>query len=130
MTTEGVSSNGDGFSGLFEASPDYHVHTSVAAELGMLLGLVALVGAPFSVMQALALGGAVLGFGFSFVGLVATSRPNVAGGALAPLGLVFSFVAAGLIGLRYLGVDTAFGDEFVPTLGDWLDALNSRIPQS
>lgn len=130
MTTGGVPSNGDGFSSLFEASPDYPVHTSVAAELGMLIGLGAFVAAPFSVMQVLALGAAVLGFGFSFVGLVTTSRPHVAGGALAPLGLVLSFVAAGLIGLRYLGVDTAFGDEFVPTLGDWLGALNARIPQS
>ena len=32
------------------------------------------------------------------------------------------------IGLRYVGVDTAFGDALAPTLADWLAALNALLP--
>jgi hypothetical protein len=128
MVTGPVSSDGDGLSALFEASPDPQVHTSAAAELGLLLGLFALLAAPFSVMHALSLGSAVLAAVLAVVGLATTSRPTVAGRALAPVGLSFSLIALGLVGLRYLGVDTAFGDELVPTLGNWLTALNSMLP--
>lgn len=128
MVTGGVSPHDDGLAGLFEASPDPRVHTSAAAELGFLFGLFAILAAPFSVMHALALGAGVLGIALGFVGLAATSRPNVAGGALTPFALGFALVAVILVGLRYLGVDTAFGDELLPTLGAWLHALNAQLP--
>jgi hypothetical protein len=130
MATGGVASEGDGLPALFEASPDPHVHTSVGAELGLLLGLFALLAAPFSVMQALSLSTAGLAAVLSLVGVAATSRPNVAGGALAPLGLACSFAALAMVGLRYLGLDTAFGDDLVPILREWLNALNARLPRS
>lgn len=130
MTTGGVSFGDDGLPGLFEASPDHGVHTSAAAELGLLLGLFAFLAAPFSVMHTLALGAAALAIALAFVGLAATSRPNVAGSALVALGMAFSVAALVLLGLRYLGVDTAFGDELIPALGEWLAELNSQIPQS
>jgi hypothetical protein len=130
MATGGVSPHDDGLAGLFEASPDLRVHTSAAAELGFLLGLFAILAAPFSVMHALSLGAGVLGVALGFVGLASTSRPNVAGGALTPLAMGFAFSALVLVGLRYLGVDTAFGDELLPTLGAWLDAINAKLPQA
>src|SRR5918999_1752785 len=88
MTTGGISSGDDGLSALFEASPDRQVHTSVAAETGLILGLFALFAAPFSVMHGLALGAAALGAVLAFLGVVRTSNhPDVAGRAIAPLGL-------------------------------------------
>jgi hypothetical protein len=128
MATGGLSSGDDGLSGLFDASPDRQVHTSAAAGSGFLLGLFALFSAPFSVMIGLSLGAATLGAVLGFAGVVRTSNPNVAGRALAPLGLAFSLVALAMLGLRYLGVDTAFGDEMLPTLADWLASLNAQLP--
>lgn len=114
---------------LFDSSPDVPVHTSAAAETGFLLGLAALLAAPFAVMHGLVLGvGAVAAF-LALVGLGATSRPNVSGRALAPFGLLFALAALVLVGLRYLGVDTTFGDPFVPTIGGWLEDLNSLFPR-
>jgi hypothetical protein len=129
MATGGVPSNDAGLSELFAGSPDLQVHTSAAAEAGLLLGLFALLAAPFSLMQTLSLGTASVAAVLAFVGVATTSRPNVAGSALAPLGLAFSLVALILVGLRYLGVDTAFGDELIPVLGEWLAGLNERLPQ-
>jgi hypothetical protein len=65
----------------------------------------------------------------AFVGVVTTSRPNVAGRALAPLGLACSIVALALVGLRYLSLDTAFGDDLLPAIGAWLRSLNADFPQ-
>lgn len=114
---------------LFESSLEVPVHTSAAAELGFLLGLVVLIAAPFSVMHGLVLGAGGVSAVLALVGLGTTSRPNVGGRALAPLGLLFAVVALVLVGLRYLGVDTTFGDPFVPTIGDWLEDLNSLFPR-
>ncbi len=115
--------------GSFDSAPDPGVHTSVAAETAFVLGLVALAATPFSVMHAVSLATGVVCFVFGFVGLASTSRPNVAGGALAPLGLLFGCAALVVVGLRYLGVDTAFGDELLPTLSKWMEELNSRVPR-
>lgn len=125
MAAGGISSQGDDLAGLFDASPDPRVQTSAAAELAFLLGLFAVLAAPFSVMHALALAASILGIAFGIVGLATTSRPNVAGGALTPLALLFAFTAVIVVGLRYFGVETAFGDELLPTLGDWLQTLNA-----
>jgi hypothetical protein len=130
MATGDVPSREDGISALFERSQDFQVHTSAAAQLGLLLGLVALVAAPFSVMHAVSLGTAAVAGVLALVGVAMTSRPNVAGSALAPLGLAFSLVSLALVGLRHLGVDTAFGDELVPVLAEWLAVLNALIPPS
>jgi hypothetical protein len=130
VATYGVSPEDEGsLRALFEASPDVEIHTSAAAETGFLLGLVALVAAPFSVMYAVSVGAGGLGFFFAFVGLATTSRPHVAGRALAPLGLALAFTALVLVGLRFLGLDTAFGDGLVPTIGGWLENVNARFPQ-
>lgn len=117
-----------GISELFDASPEVEAHTSLAAELALLLGLAALLVSPFSVMFAVSAGLAVLGFLFAMVGLATTSRRDVTGGLLVPLGLVFSLATFTVLGLRYLGIDTAFGDELMPHLRAWLEFLNSRLP--
>lgn len=129
MATGHASSHDDSFSELFASSPDLPVHISAAAEAGLLLGLFAIFSAPFTVMHALALGAGGLGAVLAMVGVATTARPGVAGSALAPLGLALSLMAVVLVGLRYLGLDTAFGDDLVPVLGDWLGSLNERLPQ-
>lgn len=86
-TMHGAAPDDDGIQRLFDSSPDVEVHTSAAAEGAFLLGLAALLAAPFAVMQ-----------------------------------------VAALVRLRYLGLDTGFRDRFVPTMGGWLESLNSRFP--
>ena len=56
------------------------------------------------------------------------SRPTVSGGLLASLGLVLCVLTAALVGLRYLGIDTAVGDQALPTLAEWLGGLNDLLP--
>jgi hypothetical protein len=128
MATYGAAPEDGGFDEVFTASPDRVVHTSAAAETAFLLGLVALLAAPFSVMHGVSLATGVVGVLAALVGTATTSRPDVAGRVLVPAGLFFAVAALVLIGLRYLGVDTAFGDELVPTLRGWLDSLNSWLP--
>lgn len=118
-----------GLAELFDASPDVGAHTSIAAEAALLLGVASLLAAPFSVMFAVSLGLAVLGLVCGMVGLATTSRRGVTGSALAPVGLVTSLVALALLGLRYLGVDTAVGDRFASDLQAALEVLNSLLPQ-
>jgi len=129
VATYGAAPQDDGLDGLFESSPELGVHTSAAAETGFVLGLVALASAPFSVMHAVSLATGAVGLFFALVGVATTSRPNVAGRALAPLGLLGSFVALGLVGLRYAGLDTAFGDAMLPTISGWLEHLNAWFPR-
>jgi hypothetical protein len=128
VATYGAAPEGGGLPELFEASPDREVHTSAAAEMAFVFGLIAVMSAPFSVMHAVTFATSVVGLVCGVAGLATTSRPNVAGRALAPAGLLFAFTALVLVGLRYLEVDTAVGDGLLPTLGGWLDALNSWLP--
>jgi hypothetical protein len=128
MSAHSLSNDDDSLGGLFEVSPDRPIHTSVAAELSFVLGLVALVAVPFSLMHAASAGVAGLGAVLGVVGMATTSRPDVAGRVLAPLGLFFSLVALTLVGLRYFGLDTAFGDALAPSILSWLEALNEWFP--
>jgi hypothetical protein len=125
----GAASEDEGLSALFDSSPDLGIHTSAAAEGGFVLGLLALLAAPFSIMIGLSVVTGVVAAVLALVGTATTSRSTVAGAALVPAGLAFSIIALGLVGLRYAGLDTAFGDQLAPTLGDWLQALNSHFPR-
>jgi hypothetical protein len=118
----------DGLGELFDSSPARPVHTSAAAETAFLSGTVAALAAPFSLMLAVSLGLAAIGLVTSVVGLARASRRAVAGSLLASVGLVLSLAALALLGVRYLGIDTAFADGAVPTLVDWLTALNQLLP--
>jgi hypothetical protein len=128
MATFGVTSEDGGLQGLMETSPDRGVHTSAAAEIAFLLGLLALGSSLFPLTYAMALVAGTLGVVMGVVGLASTSRPYVAGQALAPLGLLLGCVAIVLVGLRYFGVDTAVGEDLLPTLQGWVESLNSRVP--
>jgi hypothetical protein len=119
----------DGLGELFDSSPARPVHTSAAAEVAFLSGLVSVLAAPFSLLLALSAGVAVLGLVSSVAGLARSSRAYVAGSVLASVGLVLSLAALALVGLRYAGIDTAVGDSFVPTLVDWLTSLNTLLPR-
>ena len=130
MATYGAAPDDGGLQELFDASPDREVHTSAAAETAFLTGLVALLSAPFSIMHGMSVAGGIVGFLCGVVGMAMTSRPNVAGRVLPAAGLLFSFIALVLVGLRYLNVDSAFGDGLVPTLRDWLDSLNAWLSLS
>lgn len=129
MTAFGAAPEEGGLDALFESSPDLDVHTSAAAETSFLLGLVAAAAAPFSVMHAAALVAGAAAFVLGFVGVAMTSHPNVAGKALAPAGLGLALLALLTVGLRYTGLDTAYGDEALPALRSWLEALNGSLPR-
>jgi hypothetical protein len=124
-----MSPEDGGIQAVFESSPAIRVHVSAAAETAFLLGLIALCAAPFAVMHGLTLGVGVLGIFFAVVGVATTSRPNVAGGVLAGVGVLFACAALVLVGVRYLDLDTAFGDEWLPTIREWLDDLNALLPR-
>lgn len=128
MATYGAAPDEGGLGALLDGSPDPRVRTSAAAEIGFLAGLVGVLSAPFSVMHAVTFVAGGIGLLLALVGVVATSRPYVAGKAIAPLGLLFAFVTLVLVGMRYAGVDTAFGDALVPAIVDWLERLNSVVP--
>ena len=114
---------------LFEASPDLGVHASAAAVVGLASGVVATVTAWFSLTEGLSVAVAVLGLLTSVVGLARASRRAVAGTAMASAGIVLSLVAGAAYGLRYLGFDTALGDDLLPTLHDALVALRDLLPR-
>jgi|SRR5436190_12532170 len=113
---------------LFEASPSHAVSTSAAAETAFVLGLFAIIAVPFPLAMGLCLGMALVALVASIVGMARASRPDVAGGLLAATGMVMALTTLAVVGLRYLGVDTAFGDGVAPTLADWLAALNALVP--
>lgn len=117
-----------GLNALIEASPDSEAHTSAAAEASFLLSLAALVSAPFSTMFAVSVLMALLSIVCGLVGIVRTSRPEITGGAMASFALVAAGFTLALIGLRYAGLDTAFGDVLGPSILERLNDLNSRLP--
>ncbi len=129
MASQGAAPGDDGLAAVFASSPDLEVHPSAAAEISLRLSLVALASAPFSLTHAVALVSGLVAALLALVGLATTSRQNVAGQALVPLGLFLAIIALLVVGLRYAGLDTAFGDAFAPTVRDWLERLNSVLPQ-
>jgi hypothetical protein len=124
VVSDSASPPDAGLASLFESSPDPDVHTSAAAETSFLFALAALLAAPFSLTHGativLGASGAVL----ALVGMVTTNRVTTAGRALVPFGLFLSLIALVVVALRYLGVDTAFGDDLTPVLEGWLERLN------
>jgi hypothetical protein len=110
-------------------SPESRVHMSVAAETAFLLGLGAVLTAPFSPLFAITVLLSAVAACFGIAGMITTREPELAGSALAPLGMFCGLVALLLVGLRYFGLDTAFGDQAVPWVWEKLQQLNSRLPQ-
>jgi len=114
---------------LLDDSPASSVHTSVAAEAALVCGLGAVLTAPFSILFGVAMLLGLVAIFSGIVGLVTTHRPDVAGSALTAFGICFGALAIALIGVRYLGVDSAFGDAVGPWIADQLHQWNTRLPQ-
>ncbi len=123
----GAQGSGD-LGTLFDSSPARSVQTSAAALIAFVLGLLAVLAVPFSLAMSLCVGMAGVALVSSIVGMARASKPGIAGGLLASIAMVLSLVTLALVGLRYLGLDTAFGDGLAPTFTDWLDALNTLLP--
>jgi hypothetical protein len=113
---------------LFTASPDLGVHAAATAVLGLALGTTAVATATFSLTEGLSTVLAALGLVVSVLGLARASRPAVAGTAMASAGIVLSLVAGAAYGLRYVGFDTALGDDLLPALHSGLVALRDLLP--
>jgi len=113
---------------LFDSSPARSVQTSGAAVIAFACGLLGVLAVPFTLTMALSTGLAVVALVASIVGMARASKPDVAGGLLASVGLVLALATLALVGLRYLGLDTAFGDGSVATIHDGLDWLNGLLP--
>jgi hypothetical protein len=130
MATYPGSSGGDvELQALFDGPPAPRAHTSVAAETALVCGLGAVLAAPFSILfgVAMLLGSVAVLSGM--VGWVTTHGPDVAGSALTAFGICFGALAIALVGVRYLGLDSAFGDAIVPWIADQLHHWNTRLPQ-
>ncbi|HEX2174616.1 MAG TPA: hypothetical protein VHG70_01790 [Nocardioidaceae bacterium] len=129
MATFGRPAQEVGLGALMAESPESRAHMSVAAEVTFLLGLVALVTAGFSSLLAVTLVAAAGAVGCGVIGMITTRDPDTAGSALSAVGLFAGLTAAGLVGLRYAGLDTAYGDELAPWFWDQLQRLNTLLPQ-
>lgn len=127
MTTQDIRSSRSDLGELLERSPD-PAHTAPAAEISFVLGLVALATAPFSLTYGLCVMVAGLCVVTSVVGLAQASRPGSAGSSLAASGLVLSLGALAVVGLRFAGVDTTYGDELVPHIVSALESLADLVP--
>ncbi len=113
---------------LFDSSPARSAQTSLAAVVAFVLALLAALVVPFSLTMVLSAFMAVVALVASIVGIARASRPAVAGGLLASVAMVLALLVLALVGLRYIGLDTAFGDGSAPTLTDWMGALNTLLP--
>jgi len=129
MASVGRPAEEVGLGALMAYSPESRVHMSVAAETAFLLGLGALLTAPFSALFAVTVLLSVAATGVGIIGMITTRAPDLAGSALAPLGMMVGLLAAGLVVLRYAGLDTAFGDDVAPWFWQQLQSLNARLPQ-
>src|SRR4051812_4912882 len=92
----------DALGTLFASSPARSVQTSSAAAIAFVLGLLGVLAVPFTLTTALSVGLAAVALVCSIVGMARASRPGVAGGLLASVGLVLSLASLALVGLRYL----------------------------
>jgi uncharacterized membrane protein HdeD (DUF308 family) len=129
MAAVGRPAGEEGLSALMAASPEPRAHMSVAAESTLLLGLGALLAAAFSATFAVALVLGATAVLCGVVGMITTRGADVAGSALSGVGLFCGLGTLALVGLRYLGLDTAVGDELGPVLLDRVEEWSSRLPQ-
>ena len=102
---------------------------SVAAETALVCGLGAMLTATFSILFGLSLVFGALSLLAGLIGLITTHRPDVAGSALNVLGVCLGLLALAIVGVRYLGIDTALGDPLIPWLTEQLHYWNTKLPQ-
>ena len=118
-----------GLQALLDSSPAPRARMSIAAETALVSGLGAMLTATFSILFGVSLALGTLAVLSSFVGLVSTHRPDVAGSGLNVFGLILGLLALAVVGVRYLGLDTAVGDPLLPWLADQLHHWNAKLPQ-
>jgi hypothetical protein len=118
-----------GLGALMAQSPESRAHMSMAAEAAFLFGLTALLVAPFSELFSITILLTIAAFCCGVAGMITTREPELAGSAMSPLGMFLGLVAAAMVGLRYLGLDTAFGDDLAPAFWEQLQQWNSRLPR-
>ncbi len=118
-----------GLSTLMASSTDSRAHMSAAAEGTFLLGVLSLVTAGFSALLGVTIASAGVAVLLGVVGMITTRDRDTAGGALSAVGLFAALAATVVVSLRYLGLDTAYGDAVAPWLWEQLQWLNSRLPQ-
>jgi hypothetical protein len=125
----GTSGDDVDLQALLDGSAVPHAHVSVAAETALICGLGAVLAAPFSILfgVAMVLGSVAVVSGM--VGWVTTHDPDLAGSALTAFGICFGALAIALVGVRYLGLDSAFGDAIVPWIANQLHRWNTLLPQ-
>jgi hypothetical protein len=114
---------------LLDDSAALEAHTSAAAVTALFCGVGAILTAPFSILLGLAMLLGLVAMFSGMVGLVTTRRPDVAGSALTAFGICLGVLAIALIGVRYLGLHSAFGDAVVPWIVEQLHQWNSSLPQ-
>ncbi|MFC0627432.1 hypothetical protein [Kribbella deserti] len=130
MATYGESPHGEvGLQALFDSSPAPRARMSTAAETALVAGLGAMLTATFSILFGVALALGTLAVCTGLVGLITTRRPDVAGSALNVFGFCLGLLAIAAVGLRYLGLDTAFGDPLLPWIAEQLHHWNAKLPQ-
>lgn len=127
MATHAHEPRDVGIDALLDSSPEPRVHASGAAELAVMVGASALAASVFSLTSGAAVAAGVAALLLASVGMVSTSNPAVAGRGMVPTAFALALLALVLVGLRYLGLDTAYGDMAGPTLAGWFDALNTRL---
>jgi hypothetical protein len=129
MAVHGSGARGDsGLQALFDNAEPL-ARTSAAAEIALICGLASVLMVPFTILFSPSALLGLVALAAGLVGLITTNRPDIAGSALTAFGIGFGLATWALIGMRYLGVDTAFGDDVVPWLVDRLRDWNTWLPQ-
>lgn len=136
MTTQDLDRAGDprledddALGALFASSPAVPVRTSAAAVAGFVVGGVALLSSPFGSLVGLAAATAGVALVVSIIGLARASRPVVAGSVLASLGLVLALATAGVVGVRYAGIDTTVSADVAQAIVDAVRSLSDLVPR-
>ncbi|HEX2418881.1 MAG TPA: hypothetical protein VHJ83_12280 [Micromonosporaceae bacterium] len=106
-----------------ELYPQRRARVSLAAELGLIFGLLGILAALTGVLAPIGFAAGSVGLLFGFAGLATTRRPYVASGPLAVTGLLLSLGALVLAWLAMNGdIDWLSRDDQAGWLRDWLDA--------
>jgi hypothetical protein len=110
-----------------ETRPVVHARASMAAALGLMIGLVGVVTALTGLLAPFGVVLGVLGVLISFAGVSAGRKPNVAGRGLGMLGLLVSFVAIAFSVLA-LTHSVSWLDSNVDQVAKLRDWVNVQLP--
>jgi hypothetical protein len=109
------------------AHPVMHARASLAATLGVMVGLVGVVAALTGLLAPFGVVLGALGVLFSFAGMSAGRKPNVAGRGLGALGLLVSFVAI-VFSVLALTHTTSWLDSNIDQVAKLRDWINVQMP--